>query len=231
MSASTARTGSPTTASSTKFATSSPAPSRGSRIDGVALRADDLRGPLGARPARLARGRGRARADPQPLGLALSARQGRATASGCSPSAPATTGSRSPSATWSAARTSSSSMATASSSTRRARSSRGRGSSSRTCCSGISAARHAARSSEPLADLDEVYAALELGLARLRAQERLRACRSSASPAGSTRPWSRCSPPTRSAPSGSPAWSCPRRTRAPRPRPTRARSPPTSAPS
>ena len=47
----------------------------------------------------------------------------------------------------------------------------------------------------------------------------------SGSRAGSTRRWWRCSPPTRSAPSGSPAWSCPPPTPARRPRPTRGRSP------
>ena len=70
------------------------------------------------------------------------------------------------------------------------------------------------------------------GLRRARARAaRLRRARTassgpwSASRAGSTRRWSRWSPPTRSAPSGSPAWSCPPPTPAPRPRPTRARSP------
>ena len=44
---------------------------------GVTRRADDLRGRLGARAAGVARGRGGRRADRQPLGLALPPRQGR----------------------------------------------------------------------------------------------------------------------------------------------------------
>ena len=56
-----------------------------------AHRPDDLRGPLGARPARLRRGARRRGADPQRLRVAVPRGQGPRSASGCSPSAPATT--------------------------------------------------------------------------------------------------------------------------------------------
>ena len=102
-----------------------------SSSNGVADRAHDLRGHLGAGPARHDRGaRGRA-GDREPLRLAYHARQGRSSASGCWSSARATTSPPWSSATWSAARTSWSSTATASRSTRTARSSPGRRSSRR----------------------------------------------------------------------------------------------------
>ena len=90
--ASTARSTCRTTASSTSSATSRPAPA-GALIElgGRDDRPDDLRGHLGARAARLRRGARRRDADRQRLGLALPRRQGRWSASGCSPSARATT--------------------------------------------------------------------------------------------------------------------------------------------
>ena len=75
-------------------------------VDGVRRRADDLRGPVGAGAARLARGRGRGPADRQPVRLAVPARQGRRPRPDARPTGRAPTASRSPSATWSAARTS-----------------------------------------------------------------------------------------------------------------------------
>ena len=83
-------------------------------------RAHDLRGHLGARPARHQRGaRGRA-GDREPVGLAVPRRQAARARADARPARPRQHRDRRSSATWSAARTSSSSTATASRSTPRA---------------------------------------------------------------------------------------------------------------
>ena len=62
------------------------------------------------------------------------------------------------------------------------------------------------RLAEPLPDLDEVYGGAGPRPARLRRARTASATSASPSRAGSTPPWWRCSPPTRSGPSTSAAW-------------------------
>ncbi len=88
-----------------------------------------------------------------------------------------------------------------------------------------------ARIEEPLADLDEVYAALVLGVrdyTRKNGFERVLVGLSGGIDSALVAMVAADALGRRT---GSPAWSCPPPTPAPRPRPTRARSRPTSAPS
>ena len=123
----------PTTASSTSTATSCPATRRRwCGCSGVDVAAGDLRGPLaGRRPGRRGAG-GRRRPARGDQRLAVRARTRTTCGSTWCAAAPARPGARSPTSTWSAARTSWSSTATRSSSTPTARLGRGPRSSPRT---------------------------------------------------------------------------------------------------
>ena len=112
-----------------------PGARRGRRREG---RPDRVRGHLAARAAAERRGAGRRPAHREHRRVALPPRARGTTASGWSPSAPATSCARWPSARSSAARTSSSSTATRSSSTTTAGSSPARPSSRRRCSSATS---------------------------------------------------------------------------------------------
>ena len=144
--ASTARPTCPTTASSTRAATSIPGTEAAMvDVDGALVGPHGLRGHLGPGLSRVRGGGVRRAPDRQLDRLPLRPRQGRSRASACWPSAPAPTAPSSRSATRSAARTSWSSTAAASSSPPTARWSPAPPSSSPSCWSATCCCRPRAR--------------------------------------------------------------------------------------